>query len=163
MIIALLGAAIVPGLGAMDKEKEMSKEEIQKTLINATNDCDVATIEHMLKLGADANGSYTLLDDFHGGHYHYVSRPLVHAAKMSRPDIIQLLLTYGASVNATDNANCTALDYSVYHSNIPLFTLLLKHNAYSNNALHTCCYYMEPTTATLLLMHPRTDGNEVLS
>lgn len=74
-------------------------------------------VEDLLKYGADANMGY-------GGE-----TPLLLATKMMETGIAELLVFYGADVNAIDGFQKTPIYYAAKSGNVKLFNILLANGA----------------------------------
>lgn len=117
-----------------------------KTLLNATRDCDLAAVQRSLGWGADTEDK----DDFDG-------TPLHCAAIMDQTDIAALLIRYGADVNVGNNGRGTPLA-EVGKKETAL--LLLAHGADLNarnregwTPLYCAAYWGKTEVAQVLLAH----------
>lgn len=89
-------------------------------LIEAVGENDIATVQKLLKKGADVNLKTT---NFWGG------TALMKAAENGNEEIVRLLLEHGADVNVLDNYKEAALVYAVKKGHENIVALLLKHGA----------------------------------
>jgi hypothetical protein len=87
------------------------------------NNYPLETIEWIINSGADINSIYM--------H----ETPLMKA--VLRPDIISLLLSKGAKVNAANKYGKTALFYAIQFGSIEAVRILLEHGANPNQALES--------------------------
>jgi len=101
--------------------KTISKEELgnlPQLLFRAAARGDDAIVKVLLEQGADPNGKFSR---YIGGHYKpnydYVERPLHQAVQAGNLRAVQLLVEYGADVNAENSYGHTPLYDAIYAAN----------------------------------------------
>ena len=80
-------------------------------------------IRMLIRAGADVN--------------EFMSEPPLHiAVRVTNNSLVELLLQYGADVNATDADGQTALQHAIYQGNQHLANLLVQYGADPNSAIY---------------------------
>ncbi|MBW6515029.1 MAG: ankyrin repeat domain-containing protein [Candidatus Cloacimonetes bacterium] len=87
-------------------------------LFLAIDNRDKSIAEKLIIAGADINARGAQLSD----------TSLMRAVKMDLPDIVAMLLSKGAEINAVDNNGWSALFYALERGNPQTIDTLLKHN-----------------------------------
>lgn len=82
-------------------------------------------VEYLIKLGANINPAIDL-------HYEANQIPSLESVWNNHPDILQLLLDYGADPNAKDRYSWSLLHYTVYDGNVDMTRMLLDKGALVN-------------------------------
>jgi ankyrin repeat protein len=94
-------------------------EKVRSPLCYAITKSDLVRAEFLLKHCAD-NVFYDVHDP---------RAPLQHAVELGNPEMVLLLLKYGAGVNAADNLGWTALMRASQSGNIAVVKVLCSHGA----------------------------------
>ena len=105
--------------------ERISKELLNQTLSASAN---VDVIKDLLDRGADPNIEKVSSST--------PQTPLINAASMNRPDIIDLLISYGADINKSNYHNETALIVAVESAHIDAIGALLQHGPDPFIAVH---------------------------
>lgn len=94
---------------------------LERQLVVATRNGQLTTMQRLLAAGVNANVP----------HCPKATLPLISACNMNRVDMVKLLLKYGASPDATDRDNNTALATACWHKfiDIAIIEKLLSHGA----------------------------------
>ena len=105
--------------------ERISKELLDQTL---TPSASVYVIKDLLDRGADPNIEKVSSST--------PQTPIINAALMNRPDIIDLLISYGADINKSNYHNATALIVAVEFAHIDAIGALLQHGPDPFIAVH---------------------------
>ena len=105
--------------------ERISKELLEQTLSASAN---VYVIKDLLDRGADPNIEKVSSST--------PQTPIINAALMNRPDIIDLLISYGADINKSNYHNATALIVAVEFAHIDAIGALLQHGPDPFIAVH---------------------------
>ncbi len=151
----------------------VSSSLAQPTLQKAVSEGNLKTVKHLIKAGADVNGTDTLKHtplmiaaangntaivkallkkgaSINAQNY-FGETALMIAVQQNRPDVVKLLLKKGASHSLTDSKGWTALMLSVSPE---VTSLLIRHKADVN--------YRVPEKGTTALMVAAEEGNAAI-
>ena len=98
--------------------KTLSKDELGKQLINASEQGLTNIVQWIIDAGADVNTQNQL-----------GRTPLMRASYYGHEACVKLLLDADADVNTKDNGGCTALMWASYYGHKDIIELLRKYGA----------------------------------
>jgi hypothetical protein len=126
LALRLACSGSIPSLDLLLERHYISEHTYDRTLVSgldvAISRMDTAAARALLQAGASPNATT-----------HNRRKPLLYKAVSKGPDMLKLLLDYGASTSVVFanhyTANCTPLDRAVHHNVLHAVRLLLAHGA----------------------------------
>ena len=142
--------------------KEFEDDENITCLSFASLVSDDTTVRQLIQAGADV----TVADGRGKPALHHVCENEINSPRVNRADRVRALMhDYGASVNATDRSDCTALRLAAGAGHTESVKVLLQHqdccvnasDRRGSTALHRAAEAGHAEAVEVLVSHPRCD------